>query len=197
MGDVEDNVVGLAIAVFIGAATGHEVRAADLSAAPMLKAPMRSPAYDWTGFYIGGNVGGSAGRSSTDVVLTPTSTFLVGPGPFALGSVSQYMVGGLSSRIQLAHQCSRCRPRGRHPGHRAKKWRRLASRVECVRGLYGALPTAATDPGDGISGYCSAAAMVWHRPRAGRLYAGGSLARLRDRRARLTKAKSILTPPFR
>jgi outer membrane immunogenic protein len=97
MGDVEDNVVGLAIAVFIGAATGHEVRAADLSAAPMLKAPMRSPAYDWTGFYIGGNVGGSAGRSSTDVVLTPTSTFLVGPGPFGLGSVSQYMVGGLAA----------------------------------------------------------------------------------------------------
>jgi outer membrane immunogenic protein len=57
---------------------------------------MRSPAYDWTGFYVGVNGGGSAGRSDTDVVFTPTSGFLlIGTGPFAFGPVSQNMVGPL------------------------------------------------------------------------------------------------------
>ena len=87
--------LGFAFVALMGAAASFEASAADMPAAPVLKAPMRSPAYDWTGFYIGVNGGGSAGRSTTDVVLTPTSTFLVGPGPFALGSVSHYMVGGL------------------------------------------------------------------------------------------------------
>jgi outer membrane immunogenic protein len=87
--------LGFASVALMGAAASFEATAADTSAPPILKAPMRSPAYDWTGFYIGVNGGGSAGRSSTDVVFTPTPPSLVGPGPFALGSVSHYMVGGL------------------------------------------------------------------------------------------------------
>ena len=39
--------------------------AADLAARPYTKAPvMVEPVYNWTGFYIGGNVGYSWGRSS-------------------------------------------------------------------------------------------------------------------------------------
>jgi outer membrane immunogenic protein len=41
--------------------------AADLPVrAPVYKAPVMVPVYDWTGFYVGGNVGYSWGRSSTD-----------------------------------------------------------------------------------------------------------------------------------
>jgi outer membrane immunogenic protein len=83
-----------ALVALMGAAS-FGASAADMQAAPTLKAPMRSLAYDWTGFYVGVNGGGSAGRSSTDVVLTPIQNITIGPGPFALGSVSQYMVGGL------------------------------------------------------------------------------------------------------
>ena len=80
--------LGLAIAGLIGTAAINEVRAADFTAPPVLKAPIR---YDWNGFYVGVNAGGSAGRFSNDVGFTPTS-FFVGPGS---GSVSQYMVGAL------------------------------------------------------------------------------------------------------
>jgi len=44
--------------------------AADLAARPYTKAPMIAPVYDWTGFYIGGNVGYSWGRSSDTSTLT-------------------------------------------------------------------------------------------------------------------------------
>jgi len=44
--------------------------AADLAARPYTKAPMMAPVYDWTGFYIGGNVGYSWGRSSDTSTLT-------------------------------------------------------------------------------------------------------------------------------
>ena len=83
--------LGFAIVVLVGAAAGNQARAADMQ---LLKAPMRSVAYDWTGFYVGVNGGGSAGKTSTDVVFSST-LFTVGPGPFALGSASQFLVGGL------------------------------------------------------------------------------------------------------
>jgi len=44
--------------------------AADLAARPYTKAPVMAPVYDWTGFYIGGNVGYSWGRSSDTSTLT-------------------------------------------------------------------------------------------------------------------------------
>jgi outer membrane immunogenic protein len=43
--------------------------AADLAARPYTKAPMIAPLYNWTGFYIGGNVGYSWGRSSDTSTL--------------------------------------------------------------------------------------------------------------------------------
>jgi outer membrane immunogenic protein len=43
---------------FLVTAVATPVRAADLPPAPAYKAPVLAPAYNWTGFYIGANVGG-------------------------------------------------------------------------------------------------------------------------------------------
>jgi outer membrane immunogenic protein len=88
--------LGLAIVALMGAAAGQEARAADMPAAPVLKAPMRSPIYDWTGFYVGANGGGSGGRSSTDVVLGTINRSFVVAGQTPLGSTSGFMLGGLA-----------------------------------------------------------------------------------------------------
>lgn len=61
--------------------------AADLAVkAPVYKAPPIAPAYNWTGFYIGGNVGYSWGRASTSAAVA---------GLAIPGSISQNMDGWL------------------------------------------------------------------------------------------------------
>src|SRR5437879_2457332 len=59
--------------------------AADLVARPYTKAPIIvDPGYNWSGFYIGGNVGYSWGRERTDGTLTGSqnvSVFRTGPPP--------------------------------------------------------------------------------------------------------------------
>jgi outer membrane immunogenic protein len=76
--------LGLAIAALIGAAAGDRVMAADLPPAPTYKAPVLAPVagYNWTGFYVGGNLGGVTEHASgtsdfNDVagipVLNPTN----------------------------------------------------------------------------------------------------------------------------
>jgi outer membrane immunogenic protein len=57
------------------------VQAADL-AAQYTNAPMMAPAYNWTGFYVGGNVGGQWGSADPT-----TSTVFDPPGYFAASSV--------------------------------------------------------------------------------------------------------------
>ena len=49
-----------AVAAFTGSAS-----AADLAARPYTKAPMMAPAYNWTGFYIFGGVGGGLWDADT------------------------------------------------------------------------------------------------------------------------------------
>src|SRR5258708_6792133 len=65
--------------------------AGDLSARPYAKAPIIvDPGYNWSGFYIGGNVGYSWGRERTDGTLTGTqnvSVFRTG-GPTLVSSVT-------------------------------------------------------------------------------------------------------------
>jgi outer membrane immunogenic protein len=96
MSDVSKTIrLGLAIVALMGAVAGHQARAADMPAAPMLKAPMRAPIYDWTGFYLGANGGGSGGRSTTDVVLNTVDRFLAVTGQVPLGSTSGFLLGGL------------------------------------------------------------------------------------------------------
>jgi len=60
-------------AVVLGSAS---VQAADL-AARYTKAPMMATAYNWTGFYVGGNVGGAWGSSdpSTSTAFDPAAYF--------------------------------------------------------------------------------------------------------------------------
>lgn len=67
----------LAAAAFIAMNASGVALAADLPVkAPVYKAPVVAPLYNWTGFYIGANLGGSFGHSSTDwtVAGTPAST---------------------------------------------------------------------------------------------------------------------------
>lgn len=51
--------------------------AADLPARAYTKAPVIAPAYNWTGFYVGANVGYGWGRSQTDTFLDPTSSWAI------------------------------------------------------------------------------------------------------------------------
>ncbi|MCK1524323.1 MULTISPECIES: outer membrane beta-barrel protein [unclassified Bradyrhizobium] len=76
-------VMGMAAAMTLFA-TGAV--AADLAARPYVKAPvMVDPGYNWSGFYVGGNVGYSWGRERDDGTLTGVSSAQVfrtaGPTP--------------------------------------------------------------------------------------------------------------------
>src|SRR5579859_4236638 len=52
----------------LGLAAAAPAQAADLSVAPIYKAPpvVAAPAYNWSGFYLGANGGGSWGTSNWD-----------------------------------------------------------------------------------------------------------------------------------
>jgi len=71
--------------------------AADLAARPYTKAPMIAPVYDWTGFYIGGNVGYSWGRSSD------TSTLSNGAGTVLFTSADRANMDGVIGGAQIGY----------------------------------------------------------------------------------------------
>jgi outer membrane immunogenic protein len=55
----------------------HAVSAADMPAkAPVLNAPVAAAPYDWTGFYVGGNVGGAWANSDVTSALDPSAVAL-------------------------------------------------------------------------------------------------------------------------
>jgi outer membrane immunogenic protein len=103
-------LVGIAALASVLAATS--AWAADLPARVYTKAPVIPPViYDWTGFYVGGNVGGSWGREHDDGNLTgtqnifeyrtasgppvlPTSTAAIGPVPLYGRSNVNGVIGG-------------------------------------------------------------------------------------------------------
>lgn len=79
------------------------VHAADL-AAQYTKAPMMAPAYNWTGFYVGGNVGGQWGSAdpTTSTVFSPTGYFATSSVPAinavgAQGVNSSSVTGGFTA----------------------------------------------------------------------------------------------------
>ncbi len=89
-----------AVSVVLGSASGH---AADL-AAHYTKAPVMAPAYNWTGFYIGGNVGGAWGSAdpTTSTVYSPAGYFATGSVPAiaavgAQGVNSSSVTGGFTA----------------------------------------------------------------------------------------------------
>jgi outer membrane immunogenic protein len=72
--------------------------AADLAARPYTKAPlMAEPVYNWTGFYIGGNVGYSWGRSSD------TSTLTNGVGTVLFTSADRANMDGIIGGGQIGY----------------------------------------------------------------------------------------------
>jgi outer membrane immunogenic protein len=72
-------LISTALVAFAGASP---VFAADLSAAPVYKGPVAAPVpmYNWSGFYIGGNLGGEWLSSQTSILtqFTPTDAYRVG-----------------------------------------------------------------------------------------------------------------------
>ncbi|KRR07174.1 hypothetical protein CP49_18910 [Bradyrhizobium valentinum] len=72
--------------------------AADLAARPYTKAPViAEPIYNWTGFYIGGNVGYSWGRSSD------TSTLTNGAGTVLFTSANRANMDGVIGGGQIGY----------------------------------------------------------------------------------------------
>jgi outer membrane immunogenic protein len=72
--------------------------AADLAARPYTKAPvMIDPGYNWTGFYVGGNVGYSWGRSSD------TSTLTNGAGTVLFTSIDRTNLDGIVGGGQIGY----------------------------------------------------------------------------------------------
>lgn len=76
--------------------------AADLGARPITKAPISAPVaiYNWSGFYIGGHIGGSWGDKDWSIVPgvagAPLGVFLPVAGAFDIGShqTSGFLAGG-------------------------------------------------------------------------------------------------------
>jgi outer membrane immunogenic protein len=81
----------IAVSAFAAIAGISSASAADLAARPYTKAPVIvDPGYNWSGFYIGGNVGYSWGRERTDGTLTGTQNVSVfrTAGPNLISSVT-------------------------------------------------------------------------------------------------------------
>jgi outer membrane immunogenic protein len=92
------------IAAGIAAVTSVGAQAADLGARPYTKAtPAAAAAYDWTGFYVGGNVGYGWGEN------TDPSLSLVNPGN--AGNVTTFLTTGFRGRSS-GNQFPNLRPDG-------------------------------------------------------------------------------------
>ncbi|WP_315834670.1 porin family protein [Bradyrhizobium prioriisuperbiae] len=70
--------------------------AADLAARPYTKAPpvIAEPIYNWTGFYIGGNVGYGWGNADTQVTPLPTAAQFINLAPTTLSPDPKGVIGG-------------------------------------------------------------------------------------------------------
>lgn len=92
------------IAAGIAAATSVGAHAADLAARPYTKAtPVVAAVYDWTGFYVGGNVGYGWGEN------TDPSLSLVNPGN--VGAITTYLTTGFPG-FSSGNQFPNLRPDG-------------------------------------------------------------------------------------
>lgn len=94
-------IKAITTAAFAVTAVIPAASAADLAARPYTKAPvMVDPGYNWSGFYIGGNVGYSWGRERTDGNLTGTQNVSVfrTAGPTLISSVTTAAALPLSGR---------------------------------------------------------------------------------------------------
>jgi outer membrane immunogenic protein len=75
-----------ATAIAVAALIGTPAFAADMAVKAPPPSPPSAPVYNWTGFYVGGNIGASFGRAKTDFNGTPLfGETLSGPVPFTPG----------------------------------------------------------------------------------------------------------------
>jgi outer membrane immunogenic protein len=91
-----------AIALFVSAAA-QPVLAADMpTKTPMVRA---APAFSWTGFYIGGNIGYSWGRSENEVIVAGLPPVLLGlpTASLARGDRDQQDVDGVIGGFQSGY----------------------------------------------------------------------------------------------
>jgi len=88
----------VSVVVAVSGAGISAASAADLGAQPYSKAPVFvEPGYDWTGVYIGANVGFSWGRS------TDTSTLNAGPGPALFTDTNRSKMDGVVGGAQMGY----------------------------------------------------------------------------------------------
>jgi len=86
------------IAILAGLFATTSAMAADLAARPYTKAPvMVDPGYNWTGFYVGGNIGYSWGRSND------TSTFTNGAGTTLFTTIGNSNLDGVVGGGQIGY----------------------------------------------------------------------------------------------
>src|SRR6202051_2572496 len=92
-------LMGIAAAASLVATSAF---AADLPARTYTKAPIYvEPVYDWTGFYIGGNIGYSWGRSSD------ASTLTNGAGTVLFASTDKSNLNGVLGGGQIGYNWQR------------------------------------------------------------------------------------------
>jgi outer membrane immunogenic protein len=107
----------IGIAVLASLALIGGASAADMPVkAPVYKAPVVAPPYNWTGFYIGLNVGGSWGHQDNDLVTVPGGVTLfsnsdnldgfIGGGQIGYNWQADQWVFGLEADFQGSSQKS-------------------------------------------------------------------------------------------
>lgn len=92
----------LLLATVALAALASTASAADMAARPYTKAPMMeaSPIYNWTGFYIGGHVGGAFGGSNN--ILAPGFTGTSSNDGVFMGGAQVYVLeGGYDGTLEV------------------------------------------------------------------------------------------------
>ena len=171
----------LVVAVLAGSLGATSALAADLPARTYTKAPvMVDPGYNWSGFYIGGNIGYSWGRSNDTSTLTNgagTTLFttagssnldgVVGGGQIGYNWQMQNWVWGLEADIQGTGERG---SRDDLPGRRLLR-RRLSARL-VVPGA--AVPVSLTSKSTGSARFAPAVGVLV-TPKV-LLYATGGLA---------------------
>src|SRR5580693_4371836 len=95
--------LGFSIGIIAASAIGTSALAADLPAKPLYKAPPPPVAYNWTGFYLGGHIGGGwASASDTEAVAFPGRFFPAGTSYSTLNASG--FLGGVQGGFNLQYR---------------------------------------------------------------------------------------------
>src|SRR5262249_22795533 len=86
-------------AVFSFAASGLAFAADIAVKAP--PSPPPAPVYNWTGFYVGGNIGASFGTFKTDFNATPVTVAATGVGTCTVATPCTFTAPGLAGRDEV------------------------------------------------------------------------------------------------